>query len=398
MNKNSEVILFIFKNRRWPQEFIINKFSHYYKTEKIFISDIIEKNNREIIKFINQTIKKNNISAVIFEGDHISIFNFNFIKSIKGTKKGILLFDDFMYHDINLLTAQACDFVLTGCPHSSIKFKKMGHNSLFIPIESDGNIFKKYDNIEKKIDVLFFGDQNKYRKDYIDYIRKNGINLKTVSIEDKENPKHEDLVKLINESKIVINFSRAEFLKKKYLNSHVYKNYYQFKGRLYQTGLCGTACVTEYSPSHSLIFNENELLSFKSKEECINILKKTLSDKKNLEFYANNLYKKCIELEDKNYIKKIKKLIDLVDADKTNLNIINKFPFWYKFIFIKQRIWLRFRKEKFLPFFKEIFDIIFSNQKNSFIETLLFSLYSLFYSCAFLIKYPFKKFKKTLTR
>ena len=71
MDKNSEVILFIFKNRRWPQEFIINKFSHYYKTEKIFISDIIEKNNREIIKFINQTIKKNNISAVIFEGDHI---------------------------------------------------------------------------------------------------------------------------------------------------------------------------------------------------------------------------------------------------------------------------------------------------------------------------------------
>ena len=395
MDKKSEVILFIFKNRRWPQEFIINKFSHYYKTEKIFISDIIEKNNREIIKFINQTIKKNNISAVIFEGDHISIFNFNFIKSIKGTKKGILLFDDFMYHDINLLTAQACDFVLTGCPHSSIKFKKMGHNSLFIPIESDGNIFKKYDNIEKKIDVLFFGDQNKYRKDYIDYIRKNGINLKTVSIEDKENPKHEDLVKLINESKIVINFSRAEFLKKKYLNSHVYKNYYQFKGRLYQTGLCGTACVTEHSPSHSLIFNENELISFKSKEECINILKKTLSDKKILEFYANNLYKKCIELEDKNYIKKIKKLID---ADKVNLNITNKFPFWYKFIFIKQRIWLRFRKEKFLPFFKEIFDIIFSNQKNLFIETLLFSLYSVSYSFAFLIKYPFKKIKKTLIR
>ena len=36
MDINSEVILIIFKNRRWPQEFIINKFSHYYKTEKPF--------------------------------------------------------------------------------------------------------------------------------------------------------------------------------------------------------------------------------------------------------------------------------------------------------------------------------------------------------------------------
>ena len=77
MNEKLETILFLFKDRRWPQEFIINKFSHCYKTEKIFISDIIEKNNEEIIKFINQTIKNNNISVVIFEGDHISIFNFN---------------------------------------------------------------------------------------------------------------------------------------------------------------------------------------------------------------------------------------------------------------------------------------------------------------------------------
>ena len=214
MNEKLETILFLFKDRRWPQEFIINKFSHCYKTEKIFISDIIEKNNEEIIKFINKTIKNNNISVVIFEGDHISIFNFDFINSITGAKKGILLFDDFMYHNINLITAKACNFILTGCPHSSKKFEQQGYKSLFMPMESDGNIFKKYNNIKKNIDVLFFGDLNKYRKNYIDYIRNSGISLKTVSIKDKESPNHEDLVKLINESKIVINFSRAEFLKK----------------------------------------------------------------------------------------------------------------------------------------------------------------------------------------
>ena len=398
MNEKLETILFLFKDRRWPQEFIINKFSHCYKTEKIFISDIIEKNNEEIIKFINQTIKNNNISVVIFEGDHISIFNFDFINSITGAKKGILLFDDFMYHNINLITAKACNFILTGCPHSSKKFEQQGYKSLFMPMESDGNIFKKYNNIKKNIDVLFFGDLNKYRKNYINYIRNSGISLKTVSIKDKESPNHEDLVKLINESKIVINFSRAEFLKKKYLGSHVYKNYYQFKGRLYQTGLCGTACVTEYSESHSLIFSENELISFKTKEECINVLKKILSDEKSLEFYSNNLYKKCLELEDANYIKKIKNFIDSININQGTLKVINKFPFWYKFIFIKQRIWLRSRKEKFLPFFREIYEIIFANRKNSPLETFLFSLYSVFYSFIFLIRYPFKKIKNVIIR
>ena len=67
---------------------------------------------------------------------------------------------------------------------------------------------------------------------------------------------HHDLVKLINESRIVINFSKNEFLKSKYLGSKKYKSYYQFKGRIYQSGLCGTACITEYSPAHELIFKE----------------------------------------------------------------------------------------------------------------------------------------------
>ena len=232
----------------------------------------------------------------------------------------------------------------------------------------------------------------------INPFRNNGINLKTVSIQDKENPKHEDLVKLINESKIVINFSRAEFLKKKYFSSTVYNNYYQFKGRLYQTGLCGTACITEYSPSHSLVFNDSELINFKSKEECISVLKKILSDEKSLEFYAKNLYEKCLSLEDKNYIKKIKSLIDSVEIKEVNLKVLNKFPFWYKFLFIKQRIWLRFRKEKFLTFFKEIFDIIFTSKNILMLGNLLFLLYSITYSFIFLIKYPIKKIKNILNR
>ena len=196
MNKKNQTILFVFKKPRWPQEFIIKKFSHCYEVQNIFISQLIEKNNREIVVFINKFIKDNNISTVIFEGDHISIFNFDFINSINEVKKGFLLYDDFMYHDINALTASSCDFILTACPHSSLKFNKKGYKSIFIPMEADGDIFKKYNNVEKNIDVLFFGDINKHRKIYIDHIRTNNIKLKCVSMKDEESRQHEDLVKL----------------------------------------------------------------------------------------------------------------------------------------------------------------------------------------------------------
>ena len=54
-----------------------------------------------------------------------------------------------MFHFINRITASACDFVLTACPLSDLKFKALGYNSIFLPVEADGSIFKDYN--EKKI-------------------------------------------------------------------------------------------------------------------------------------------------------------------------------------------------------------------------------------------------------
>ena len=393
MIHNLETILIIFKQPRWPLEFIISKFSQNYKVEYIFISNLVEKNNKEIIKLINTTIKNKKISIALFEGDHISIINFDFINSIKVKKKGLFLCDDFMYHKINDITGRACDFILSACPYSSLKFKKKGHQSLFVPIESDGNIFKKYENIQKKNDVLFFGDANRYRRSYINYIRDNGINIKHVSRENPATKNHHDLVKVINESKIVINFSRAEFLKRVYFGSKIYKNYYQFKGRICQTGLCGTACVTEYSPAHDLIFKNDELISFKTKEECVKILKKILNDSKTLENYSKKFHQKCLEFDDKNYIKKIIQFFESIKFNSSNVKTSKYFPFWYKWIFIKQRLWLRYRSGNFTSFFKEVFDIIFLSKNNSLLGHLLFPLYSLFYSLIFLIRWSLKKFK-----
>ena len=57
------------------------------------------------------------------------------------------------------------------------------------------------------------------------------------------------------------------------MSEDVYKFHYHLKGRIIQSGLCGTLCVSEYSPGQEVIFNENDLPTFQSKEECLDILK-----------------------------------------------------------------------------------------------------------------------------
>ena len=65
-------------------------------------------------------------------------------------KKGLFLGDDSVWHQVNLITAAACDFVLTD-PVSSLKFNELGINSMFSNVEGNEDIFKDYKTILIKI-------------------------------------------------------------------------------------------------------------------------------------------------------------------------------------------------------------------------------------------------------
>ena len=137
MSKNKESILILFKERKkeTPNSFFYKrKFSREYDVTTIFVSDYLSQNSSIIAEIINEIIRKKKISFVLFEGDHISIFDIKFIQLIDSSiKKGLFLQDDYMYHYINRITASACDFVLTACPLSNLKFKELGYKSFFLP-------------------------------------------------------------------------------------------------------------------------------------------------------------------------------------------------------------------------------------------------------------------------
>ena len=58
-----------------------------------------------------------------------------------------------VWHIVNLITAQQCDFVFSSEPISVLKYKELGIESFFVPIEADGKVFKDH-GLKKIYQVL----------------------------------------------------------------------------------------------------------------------------------------------------------------------------------------------------------------------------------------------------
>ena len=359
---------------KWPiptQKFLINKFSKFYETEHLFISDFKNKNFSEIVDEINNFIELKNIKIVFFDVDFIKFINLFFIKKINNVKKILMTFDDFALHEMNAITANACDLVLSHCPFSVKKYEEKGYEAFFMPCESDGNILKNYD-LEKEIDVLFFGELTSDRKEFVDFIAENGISIKKIG-HNTQFVSDEELAKLISKSKIVLNLSRSKGRSViNYASEDVYKFFYQWKGRVIMSGLCGTLCISEYSPGQELMFYGNQFPTFYTKEECVKILKNLLNDKKLLAEYTTRFCSKILEqCEDKNNFELIYHEIEKKNHRKVKLI---KIPYWYRRISAKQAI---VRNIKLSKLIKTIFQInvIFPIIKNSSFLTKLLIIF-----------------------
>ena len=328
--------LIIFKSELYWNKFLVNKFLKFYHVKCLYLSKFT-KNYLDTISQINEFIDKNNIEIVFFDVDYQKFINLFFINKIKSIKKIMLTFDDYERHELNTITASGCDIVLSACPISRLKYEEVGYRAFFMPLESDGKFYTNK-KIKKEIDVLFFGKINEDRKKFIDVIKKNGINIKIVGNNENNRVSDEELVNLISKSKIVINFSKSTWKTVKSIpEGEIFEFNYQFKGRIIQSGLCGTLCVSEYAPHHSLLFNSNELLEFNSKEQCVKILKDLLQDDEKLLNLSNKFSNKVKNFyEDEKFFNKIFNAINNIAKEKKyNLK---KVPFWYLRIAAKQTV------------------------------------------------------------
>ena len=353
MDKNS--ILIIFKDKKKVtknQDFWNDKFSKKYNTSHLYLYDYIHLPNKKISELINKKIIELDVGSVIFEGDHMSSIDYNFINYIsKKVKKGIFLGDDSVWHQVNLITASACDFVLTD-PVSSFKFNELGISSIFSSVEGNEDIFKDY-KYEKTIDVLFFGRDKTDRKNYLEILDKNNIKYLSVNPYTEESNTIEKLAILINKSKIVINLTKSLNGKRFFNPSSKFKYGFYFKGRVIMSGLCNTLCVSEHAPSNDILYPNKELPTFRTKEEFLQIVKYYLNDEKKLSEDTKTFYKKSNEYSDVNYIETIYNFINNVNTDK---KVRVKIPIWYYYIVISQHFRLRSKLKKYKSYIFQFFD------------------------------------------
>ena len=355
-------VLIIFKYAHQWNLNVIDKFSNYYDTEFLYISNFKNRNFTETVNDINNLIKSKNIEIVVFDVDYFRFINFFFIKKINSKKKIIMIGDDSDQHEFHAITANACDLVLNSDPLAVLKYKEKGYEAFFLHFESSK--LSKNNESKKEIDVLFYGHITPDRKIILDYIAKEGISLKNVGHEDNITMLPQDkLLNLISKSKIVLNLSKTRStVLLNYASESVYKFYYQFKGKLMVAGLHGTACVSEYSPGQALLFSEEEVPTFFTKEECAKILKKLLNNDELLTKYTNKYTSKICDLfEEKKSFEIIYNAIKKSNHRKVELI---KIPYWYLRIAAK---YILLRNIKLSNLIKTIFQfkIIFSIIKDS---------------------------------
>ena len=385
--KKKVLIVFKYLRANW-NPYVIKKFSNYYETEHLYISEYKNKNFTEIVTNINKLIEQKNIQIVVFDVDYFKFINFFFIKKINSEIKILITGDDSELHEINSITASACDLVLSNCPLSVLKYKEKGYQAY--QIHFDNGEIGKNKLIKKEFDVLFFGNITPDRKEFLSYIENEGINLKNIGSESGGGLPIEELLKFISKSKIVLNLSKSRTIKsvKSYTSENIYKFLYTFKGRIIIAGLNGAACVSEYSPGQELVFTDDEVPTFFTKEECVKILKKLLNDNELLAKYTTSFNSKVENLfEDRKNFLPIFNAIEKIKKRKVKLFNI---PYWYLRISTKN---ILLRNIKLPNIIKSIyqFHMIFSITKNSnmFIKLLVIleSIINIFwYSLLFTLK------------
>ncbi len=338
-------VLILNSKKNFMYDYFISKLSLVYKVKTYFLDDINQLTQEQVITKINRYIIENNVKFSFFQGCYISLIDFYFISKIKTSKKILYLTDDFDVHEVNSITAKACDIVLTGCPISKLRYEEKLFESYYLPLESDDNILKNY-NLKKDIDVLFFGKIKADRNIYLKKLKKEDINIKILGTDNSNFVSHIDLAKYISRSKIVVNFSQTGGKNKFYSHKTIKFNHLQLKGRVLMAGLCKTLCVSEKSPATKLIFKDS-CVYFNDYEEMCSKIKSLLEDSSNLDEKTLNFHKVAIQYADTNYFPLI---AEKINQCKNKQQKLNNLPFWYKYIFFKKKIRFFFKnlKKKFL--------------------------------------------------
>jgi len=138
-------------------------------------------------------------------------------------------------------------------PADVTKFRLLGARALYLPPGGNPRAFANLPQVEKRYFVSFVGKCYGVRKDYIDYLRRHGIDVHVRGEGWPEGPvTHEEMLEIYAASHVILGFGFTGNSRRKTA----------VKGRDFEIPLTGTPYLTSYNPTLGRFFSEGEEILF----------------------------------------------------------------------------------------------------------------------------------------
>lgn len=168
----------------------------------------------------------------------------------------------------------------------ALHLNKQGYKAIYLAEGANQNYHKREHVSNKDIDVLFLGNAYGVRKETVDFLIANGVNIQAYgSGWDNGFVTFEETIELYNRSKIVLGVGGVG-------HSSQFKH---LKGRDFEATMCGCCYLTTYNPELADWFDiGKEILCYSSDLELLEQIKYYLKSEKEREKIAENAYLKSI--------------------------------------------------------------------------------------------------------
>lgn len=185
------------------------------------------------------------------------------------------LYNHFNYSSKSFVVSKIMSEVLSS-------HKKINKLIFYCPQGVDIKKWKINNNLPKIYDIVFIGSRNAYRDKYINYLKKNGIEIICYGLGYRNGEVYnEDLNKIYQKSKIALNFTRDRI---------------SFSIRVYQIISSGCFVLSSKSEELNRIFNRGKHFDdFDSPKECLKKIKFYLESDNTRNSIVINSYNKVIK-------------------------------------------------------------------------------------------------------
>lgn len=202
------------------------------------------------------------------------------------------------FYERDAYYAQVADLVVVYDAYSRYAFQKIGIDAISFFSSYDKSVYRALPEVIRDIPVSFVGNlhSNNSRREYLEQLRNAGIQVQTFGAGSEGGQLSlEEMVQVFNRSKINLSFSRTvecnAFGSELMLTSRAT----QLKGRMMETSLCRSFCLTENAAGLDEVFElESEIGVFDSLDDLLKKVRFFLENDEERERIASKAYERAI--------------------------------------------------------------------------------------------------------